>query len=387
MDSSALNVQRIVFTGDILRPFPSVRGGWESATSKNVRWIQHLLSWPTQEATGLPISRVSWESDGFDTPRFYESLGLPLGLDAWAALFYRETLPAAAEDHLSDPFRDALVIGVELPDVLQRVLARRGVPFVDVVSHPVRFMDDLLFALRTNVPGMHRALVERRFDVARCIPFANLHRAKTAWMPALALPRGTALLTGQVATDKAVIDRREGRFLSFADFTEEIFGVCERHPRVLFKPHPYQNARCPSRRVIESFGAIETVTENFYYLLGQDAITDVYAISSGTVHEAPYFGRQGTAFGAPLYDFGDRPPDAGRAGACVPIGDALLSPAFWSAILAPVTDTRPHPPAGPPPRPSRLRRSLNADWDHAWIDEVVQQARPRLAPEPEPARR
>src|SRR6185295_5314900 len=140
------------------------------------------------------------------------------------------------------------------------------------------------------------------------------HQAKAAWMPRLDLPRGTALVTGQVATDKAVIGRHEKRFLHLGDFVERLYVACEWHPRVLFKPHPYQGPDCPSRQVIDSFRSIQIVTENFYYLMGQDAITDVYAISSGTVGEAPYFGKRGHAFAQPLYAFGEQGPSDDATG-------------------------------------------------------------------------
>ncbi len=376
-------IRRIVFTGDVLRPFPA-GNGWESATHKNVRWLAHVLGWPLATATGLPIERVAWRPDGFDAPAVYRALGRPISYESWASFFYAPGLPAEAEDRLAEPFADALVVGVELPDYLQGVLARRGMPFVDLVAHPVRFMDDLLFAMRTNHAGVHTRLLAHRFDTSRCEGAAGLLQAKAAWMPPLEAPAGTALVTGQVATDKAVIDRAQGRFLSLADFTDRLFEICDRHPLVLFKPHPYQGADCPSRRVVQSFGAIRTVTENFYWLLSQEAVTDVYAISSGTTAEAPYFGRGGHAFAGPLYEFGDRAPAAAGPGACIPVDDVFLAPAFWSEVLEPLVATRAGVPAGPPPRPSRLRRSLNADWDHGFMDVVVQRVSPPRVVAPAP---
>lgn len=378
-------IRTISFTGDVLRPFPAPEGGWESATWKNVRWLSHLLGWQLATATGLSATRVSWERDGFDARRVYQSLGRAVSPESWASIFYLDHLPEPAEELLARPFVGSLVVGVEIPNVLQHVLSRRGIPFVDMVAHPVRFMDDLLFAFRTNHAGIHARLVSHRFDLEACVPFAQLLRAKAAWMPALALPPGTALITGQVATDKALIGRAEGRFLSLADYTESLFEICERHPLVLWKPHPYQGGECPSRRVIASFRAIRTVTDNFYHLVSQEGITDVYAINSGTVAEAPYFGRAGHALAPALYEFGERGPVAARASDCVPIGEAFLSPGFWSDVLAPLVDTRSDCPPGPPARSSRLRRSLNADWDHGFMDEVVQRSRAAVARAQEPA--
>ena len=382
-------IRRVVFTGDILRPYPAPGGGWESATVKNIRWLEHLIGWQVAQATGLLQESVSWAPGGFDTPGFYDAMGLPVHIDSWASVFYAGEIPEAAAERLAAPFADALVIGVEIPDLLQRVLTSRDTPFVDIVAHPARFMDDLLFAFRTGHAEVHERLLGHEFDLEQCRPYANLLRAKAAWMPPLPLPEGAALITGQVATDKAVISRRTGRFLNLGDYVEQLFELCARHPVVLWKPHPYQGADCPSRRVIQSLRAVRTVDENFYYLMGQDAITDVYAISSGTVGEAPFFGKRGRAFAGPLYEFGRRAPADGGPGACVPVGAAFLSPAFWAQVLKPLVSTRDMYLPGPAPRPSRLRRSLNADWDHGFIDVVVQTPRNpgALTGAPEVARR
>lgn len=65
--------ERIVITGDLMRPFPS-GDGWVSATSKNIRWLRHVFN-PALQATGLPISMLAWdermerqEGRFFDTP-------------------------------------------------------------------------------------------------------------------------------------------------------------------------------------------------------------------------------------------------------------------------------------------------------------------------------
>ncbi|NNF05310.1 MAG: hypothetical protein HKN21_00985 [Candidatus Eisenbacteria bacterium] len=369
------NIDRIVFTGDILRPFPTAGGGWESATWKNVEWLKQLLQWQLGCATNLPLETVSWVRDGFDPNPVYQACNLAMEPTSWASLFYKKSLPAAATELMVAPFRNSLVVGYEIPDVLQHLLTQEGVPFVDVVAHPIRFSDDLILALRTNIMSIHNALLKNQYEVDLCQPYANMHRAKAAWMPKVPVPNGTALITGQVATDKALISTRTGRFLTLGNFVEDLFDVCEKHPLVLYKPHPYQGADCPSMKVIQSFGSIRIIDENFYYLVGQEAITDVYAISSGTVHEAPFFSAGGHAFAGSLYEFGDRGPEAKQTGACIPIQEALLSPGFWAEALGDLVPVNTTLPAGPSHRASRLRRSLNADWDYGFMDVVVQSPR------------
>ena len=51
--------ERIVITGDLMRPFPSGHG-WVSATSRNIRWLRQVLD-PALRATKLPISMLAWD--------------------------------------------------------------------------------------------------------------------------------------------------------------------------------------------------------------------------------------------------------------------------------------------------------------------------------------
>lgn len=367
-----MSLNRIIFTVDILRPF-QINEQWESATYKNIQWLEHLLSWQLMKATGLPQFSVAWKDGSFNAPLFYEMLALPLNYQSWASLLYREHLPEAAEAMLVAPFKRALVVGFEIPDILQMALSRHNIPFIDIIGHPIRFMQDLLFAFRTNQPQIHEALLAHRISLDDyCIPYANLLQAKVAWMPSLSLPPGTALIAGQVATDKALICRQTGRFLTLGDFKEKLEQIASNHSTILFKPHPYQGSDCPSRLAVEALGGVQEVKHNFYYLLGQPGLSDVYAINSGTVTEAKYFGRSGTALGEALYSFGETPPAEQRASDAVVLNNVFLEPSFWADVLKPILPVNEALPSGPAIRPSLLRRSLNADWDYNYIDEVVQ---------------
>jgi hypothetical protein len=365
--------EKIIFTSDILRPYRKSTTEWESAVLKNVRWLEHLIGWQIAKASTLQQKKVCWEPGGFDAHKIYESLGLPINYQSWASIFYTNNLPEDIVSQVTLPFIGSCIIGVELPDFLQHALTQKGIPFIDIVSHPVRFMSDLLFAFRTNHPAVHARLqlYQVRLDDA-CIPQANLLKAKASWMPTLSLPKKTALITGQVATDKAVIDRKTGKFLNLGNFTENLFQICAEHPLVLFKPHPYQDAQCPSRRTIEQFKSIKFVTQNFYYLIAQENLTDVYAINSGTVSEAPYFGKCGHTLSTPLYEFDGHAPTLQTMGACIPINTLFLEPIFWADVLSPLMKVQTQLPKGPAARPSLLRRSLNADWDYGFIDQIVQ---------------
>lgn len=108
---------------------------------------------------------IEW-GDGFDTERFYYSMGVAPGLDAWASLHFATTLPKAADAMVAEAFADAIVIGVEMAPCIVASLTRAGIPVIDTIGTSLRFLDDVLNAWRTNRADAHAGLIKYRFDDA-----------------------------------------------------------------------------------------------------------------------------------------------------------------------------------------------------------------------------
>lgn len=365
---------RIVFTADILRPFPA-RDGWESATWKHVRWLHRMLGRPI-EGCGFALSTLAWDdraspelNDWIDPAELYERLGLPLSLQNWARLCRRRSAPDELVSWLEPVVRDALVIGYELPEILCDALRRLGQPYIDVILHPIRFMPDLVFAFRTNVESFHRVFERFRIPEESIWRQADLIRAKAAWMAAPeAMPPGTALVLGQVGNDRAMV-AEDGRFVSLADHVEALHRLCTEHPLVLFKPHPYAVADDPSRAAVEKLPAIRTTTANFYHLLAQPEIELVVALNSSGLFEARYFDCATLALQPSLYDFESRgSPTADAAGCPVPLDGSWTRAQFWESVLRGSDAAGPCPASMP--EAGLVRRSMNADWGYGFIERI-----------------
>lgn len=367
---------RFVITADLLRPYPCA-DGWESATWKQVRWLRHVLSRPLR-GSGLPVSTLAWDDracprgNAWGSPEeLYERLGDPLSPQGWARLCTRSEAPRELVEWLEPLVHDAFVIGYELPPVMIDALQRLGRPYVDVILHPLRFLPDLVFALRTNVPAYHAVFERFRLREEDVRQQADLICAKAAWMaPPLPMPPGTALLLGQVAGDRALV-RPDGSFASLADHLDSLHRLCCDHPLVLYKAHPYAGPDDPSTTAVRRLPAVRETDANFYHLLAQPEIETVVALNSSGLHEARVFGREARPLIPFLYDFGStEPPGAGLPGAPVPIDGAWTGLEFWECLLA--GDGR---RAGPPRSSATswsnvLRRSMNADWGYGFIEEI-----------------
>ncbi|WAC59937.1 hypothetical protein [Brevundimonas sp. SL130] len=366
--------KRVVITGDVLRPAADGHGGWSSATWRNIRWLWSMIA-PSLEQCGYPVAMMAWDERllspkgvAFDTPLFYRRCGVELSLAGWGELAVSRDWPQDARRMLTDPLQDALVIGYELPESTTHVLAEAGIPFIDFALHPVRFLDDLVFALRTNLPALHDVLVQHRLPDDVIHQQAAWIKAKSAWMrQPMPLPPGTVLILGQVEHDRAML-REDGGFHSLQDHAGRIHQLCCDYPLVLFKPHPYDAAGSASQQAIRRFGSIQWVKPSFYQLLCQPELERVVALNSSGLTEAAYFGVEAEALLPPLYAFGDTPPVGdGSSGALVAQNQDWLGVHFWRRLFGLASD---HPPSVSHP-PNRIRRSMNADWGYSAIEKVV----------------
>ncbi|MEY4862151.1 MAG: hypothetical protein RLZ51_246, partial [Pseudomonadota bacterium] len=93
---------RIVVTGDLMRPFP--RGtGWVSASAKNIRWLREVLR-PALQPLGLPVQMLAWDDSlRAHEGRYFDAQAVDSdasgehptrSLQAWAA--WTELVPAQA---------------------------------------------------------------------------------------------------------------------------------------------------------------------------------------------------------------------------------------------------------------------------------------------------
>ena len=366
---------RVVVTADLLRPF-LVGRGYESATWKNTRWLFRMLEPALRECAQAP-RMLAWDeraspldTDWFDTPALYHALGLEPSPEAWARLCGAGVAPQPLLDALEPHVRDALVVGYELPPPMVDALARLGRPFVDVILHPVRFMPDLVFALRTNVPAFHRAIAAQRLPEREIRAQAGRILAKVAWMQRpMELPPGTALLLGQVAGDRAMV-APDGTFASLEAHSGALHELCCSHPLVLFRPHPYAGADDPSLRAVGRLPAIRSVQHNFYHLLAQPEVSTVVALNSSGLIEARHFGREAINLAPFLYDFDDTAePRAASPGAPVPLDAIWTTAEFWRGMLTASAEL-PGRIANACVPPETLRRSMNADWSYGLIGAV-----------------
>jgi hypothetical protein len=355
-------IHGITVIGDVLRPDGRGQtGGGDRATV----WLFDAIKRQLNLACGLPIGVMTANGNPalcrwLDTVRSASSAHRH-----WAAC-YRD-LPRCAEldTILVDRLRHRFCIGYELPPCLMTLLDSIDVPYIDLRLHPVRFLDDLLFAARASEPSTQAALLTMAVPEAEAVITAGLREAMCHMISEAKVPANTLIVVGQRPLDCSQIV--DGVFFDALPRAAEIRAICERHAAVLLKPHPLE----PTHSLLEiAAGApnvVGVVRDNLYRLMSLPEVTTVLTVNSSVAYEAPYFGKRVIAL-APL------PLRLGWLGAAdkpdlyVSINDQVLSVDFWRLVLSPYAPVSQMDGVRLRPKSNRLRIALDSFWNFQEID-------------------
>jgi len=353
-------MNKIVFTGDVLRP---------KHQRLNIRWFYHLLSYPVARAIrDASIEMVVWDAKlgCFDAARVYELNGMEVSEENWARLFDAPHLSHDSIEYMRGFFEGRLIIGFELPDVFLRLFPRMGSDYLDFTIHPARFLDDIFFGIRTNIPEAFEVLKEHALSDEVLYLQAHIHKATISRMEQPAMPENSALFVGQTRTDKTLI--REGRFIAPEDFIRDILEIRQRHSKLYYKRHPLAEPDLEWMDRLRAIPGVELIEENTYKLLCHEHIAEVYGISSSVLYEAKFFGKKATYLYRnmlPLW----RPEHADfDPWVYIPVYNAFFSPGFWAKLLGKRYPVRACPDIALPAKTSRLRTSIQIHWGYNFLD-------------------
>jgi hypothetical protein len=349
-------IQSVVVVGDLIRPDGSGRPG---GTDRATLWL-----WNAVKRQIFLASRL--QSEALTTAPlcdWIESLRPPEEADSyWASV----------HDHLPDPaqilerLRHRFCIGYEMAPWLVRLLDDHSIPYIDLRLHPVRFLDDLLFAARASKTETQAELVSMAVHEAEVFTTAGLREAMCRYISDAAVPDNTLLVAGQRRFDSTQIVG--GTFFDATERASEIHAICACYPAIVLKPHPLDRyhtllevaAAAPTR-------VIGVIDDNVYRMLSLPQVSAVLTVNSGLMHEAPYFGKRVHSL-APSPVRSIWRGGTADAGSHASMDDIVLTPDFWRIVLSPYTGVTAADGMRLQPKPNRLRIALDSFWNYQEID-------------------
>ncbi|WP_338662848.1 hypothetical protein VQH23_22225 [Pararoseomonas sp. SCSIO 73927] len=361
-------IRRIVFTGDVLRPGEN---GFRPGQTENILWFHRLVRAQAAAASRLEVPVVTW-GRGIDTPGLYGMWGAEKSWRGWARLFDAGFAPEGVVAAMERAFGDSVVIGFELAESMKRVLSLLGIPFIDFGVHPLRFLDDVFFAVQTNDAAVFEAMLPDHAEDGAFYGAAGLLAATALKArPELRLGAET-LIIGQTRVDRSLV--RGGRVVDLSDFAPALRAAVG-NGGAAFKPHPYAHTDFGALAAGFSLRALRVTHENVYALLAAAELRRVVGVSSSVLLEARYFGVESVLLHESPFDIPDRRAEA-VPGQHLSVMEAWGAADFWRRILAPLLPVTRMDGQGFRRAPNALRTSLRNFWGY---NELTTDFQARLA--------
>jgi hypothetical protein len=352
-------IERVIVVGDLLRPNGD---GSPGGADRSSAWLHDAIKRQVHLAAGCIVKPLSVFPALHD---WLEAERPAVAADRfWAASYHRA--PVTAENLIIPHLQSSFVVGYELPPWLIGLLDRLRTPYVDFRIHPVRFLDDLLFAVRSPRPETQAALLDMAVPEAEVIATAGLREAMCRYISDARVPPNTLLVAGQRRFDSTQI--AGGGFYDALDQAAAVHALCARYDQVVLKPHPQD--RYHSLLVTAAAGpgrVLGVIEDNIYRLLSLPQIAGVLTVNSGVAQEAAYFGKQVYTL-LPAAVTPAWRGSAPRAGTHASLDDVALTPDFWRIVLTPHLPTTKPDGMRLRPKPNRLRIALDSFWNYQQID-------------------
>jgi len=355
-------IHGITVIGDVLRPDGS---GQPGGVDRTTIWLFDAIKRQVNLACGLPIDHIT--ANG--VPGIREALETARGPSAahlyWASRYQKLPPFTDVGDILVHRLRHRFCIGYELPPWLRALLASIEVPCIDLRLHPVRFLDDLLFAVHASEMGTRAALLAMAEPEAEVIVTAGLREAMCHMISDAAVPSDTLIVVGQRPLDCSQIV--DGAFYDALPAASEIHAICARYAAVLLKPHPLEPAHGLLEIASGAPNVAGVVRDNIYRLMSLPEITAVLTVNSSVAYEAPYFSKR-------VHTLVDLPMRLGWRGTkdepdlYASLDDRVLTVDFWRQVLAPHVPVTQADGMTLPPKANRLRIALDSFWNFQEID-------------------
>jgi hypothetical protein len=353
----------IVFTSDLLKVDDRLEERLPNPQQINVEWLHALFAPLLSGITGRQCQVFLAEDYPNPLARLsvYRRLRRDFSSAGWASLYAALDDPGL-EAEIASRFAGALVIAFELPPYLERILRRHEIGFIDLTIHPIRYLPDYLFGIRSNVPEVSERLHATQVPPAVFADAARLSAARSVRVYRKGLPEpGSAVFLGQIEIDASLIAR--GRLHDDEDVELALSDLAARHPRVYYKAHPHRRNLEALKRMVAAVPRCDWLDVNVYDLLARHEIGLVASLSSGTLVEAGFFGRATRPYveRPALVDVTGVPHEEVFArGQYVAAPPEIFGAAYWAWILG----ATPTPPPIAPIEPFRdaFRTTLNMKW-------------------------
>lgn len=290
--SENISFERILVTSDIFKVDDRVQDKHTNPQRINADWLKVLVSGLISENTNTTkVDTVHGDEGGYESYRWrlYSECGLPLDSQSWASIYEGVEHYPAVEKIVDEAFHNSLVISFEASPCMIKAMTKKNIPYIDFAIHPVRYLPDYMFGIRTNVSEWQKRIERASVPEAIFEEFARVSKARTTRIMRKNLPAdGSALFLGQIEIDSSLIAK--GVLADQEDIENSLIELSSLYPKVYYKRHPHTKIEPELRKMVSKIRNCEWIDVNIYDGLGCGRFDMVATMSSGSATEARHFG-------------------------------------------------------------------------------------------------
>lgn len=364
-------VKKIIISGDLLR-VKNVNGKAENFHEKRINKYYDFLVYQVQEAVNIPVEKLNTDNTDFSPENMYKLCGIPYGTDNdWLQIYDLIEIPQEAIEYYKKYIEDSLVIYIEMPLIFKRIHTLLKLPYIDITVHPIRFLDDHMFGMSTNEVSIFDYMRKYQIDENEFYLHANQIKSIVDYNP-LPIQENSVLIAGQTNVDKALYCN--GKCLSIMDYAKKIEELGEKYSIVYYKAHPFNTDLRKIHEFLRQYPFVKLCPSdwNTYKMLANPNLKKVYAITSGVLYEAKYFGKEAENLYKPYLHLDYSKDCVYSEETYLSIYNHFMNPEFWASVLKDVVDVNTEcEKIVLRDRPNRLRATFNDYWSYTELDPTV----------------
>lgn len=238
-----------------------------------------------------------------------------------------------------EPFisKGVLIIGYEMSPGLIKYLTNKKISWVDFRISPIRFLPDLVIAVRSSLKIINKTLISKalsRDDVEiESSKIVASYRHDENYKNTIKDTTDKIFVIGQTQSDASII--YNNHYLTLEDYEKEIKSNLDGRP-VIYIPHPSSN----EQHIKKEMSFLKTINNNItiiktplYELFCQKQNHTFIGISSGALQEAEFFEKNTITLFKPICNVLYR-GDTNRTNDFWQIGfKDFISLEFWKMVI------------------------------------------------------
>lgn len=370
-----MKIKKIIIIADILRH--------KSGQDGNADMFYGLLSGIIGRISDIPVScfdknqLLTLQKDvylayGFDILKNEEESSIFGGVpvEMWEALCFAEPNNKLLEI-IKTYFQDSLVICREPSLIFKKVFKQLNIPFIELAIHSARYLDDLILGITSNLDSIYNKLKTYEMNSEYFYFYADLLKAESyrryscTYNP---IDNHSAIFFAQTPIDRSLLDFENNKIVNFFDYQKDFEEVCSKYNTVYYKSHPhFRNEEVI--KYLEKFDNVKIMddTYNTYDLLSSPNIKLCFAISSGTINEAKFFGKETKSLLCQPYEYSDEIADKNSLDKnkhYISVHKDFLTSYFWADILSDLIPVKMPPKVDMSTISNKLRRIIGSSWGY-----------------------